>query len=264
MLVIKIGGSLDDTSALVREIATCEEPLVVVHGANRQMDSLATQLGHPPQTVTSERGQVSRYTDAAAMDHLLMAYCGLVNKRIVEQLQRHGRNAMGLSAMDARIAVGRRRERLRIKDGDKVRMLNDDFNGSIEEINAAPLQLFLEAGVLPVLSPPALSRDGYAINVDGDRLAMELAIALQADRLMIFSDTPGFLRDHRDETTVVKTIAVGDIPSHMESAMGRAGVKLTAAGHAVERGVGHVGLVDGRGTEPLAAALQGAGTWITR
>jgi len=119
------------------------------------------------------------------MDHFLMAYAGKQNKRIVERLRAWGRNAVGLTAMDGGIAIGRRKPDLRIKEGDKVKVLHGDHSGTIEVVEPRLLRLLLDHGYLPVLTPPAISRDGVAINVDGDRLAMEVACAVTADRLLI-------------------------------------------------------------------------------
>jgi len=107
MLVIKVGGSLTDLDPLLADVAAFKEPVLLVHGANKELNELSTRLGHPPRMVTSERGEVSRFTDATTMDHFLMAYAGKQNKRIVERLRALGANAVGLTAMDGGIAVGR-------------------------------------------------------------------------------------------------------------------------------------------------------------
>ncbi len=253
MLVIKIGGSLTDFDPLLRDIAACREPLVLVHGANKELNELSARLSHPPRMVTSERGEISRFTDAITMDHFLMAYAGKQNKRIVERLRAVGANAVGLTAMDGGIAIGRRKPHLRIKEGGKVKILHGDHSGSIERIEPKLLRLLLDNGYLPVITPPAISHEGVAINVDGDRLAMEIASALQAERLLIFADTPGFMRDVSDER--VERVA--------EYGTGRARVKLLAAAQAIRRGIKAVGLLDGRGEHPLMRAFEGAGTWVT-
>src|SRR6202140_3043483 len=174
VLVIKIGGSLTDFDPLLRDIAACQEPLVLVHGANKELNELSARLSHPPRMVTSERGEISRFTDAITMDHFLMAYAGKQNKRIVERLRALGANAVGLTAMDGGIAIGRRKPDLRIKEGGKVKILHGDHSGSIERIEPKPMRLLLDNGYLPVITPPAISHDGTAINVDGDRVAMEI------------------------------------------------------------------------------------------
>jgi acetylglutamate/LysW-gamma-L-alpha-aminoadipate kinase len=264
VLVIKIGGSLTNLDPLLEDVAACKEPLVLVHGANKELNELSTRLGHPPRMVTSERGEVSRFTDAMTMDHFLMAYAGKQNKRIVERLRALGANAVGLTAMDGGVAIGRRRPDIRVKEGEKVKILHGDHSGTIERIEPRLLTLLLEAGYLPVVTPPAISNDGVAINVDGDRLAMEIATALQAQRLLIVADTPGFMRDVNDERSVIPLIHLDEVDGVAEYGKGRARVKLLAAAQAVRRGIQAVGLLDGRGEHPLTKAFEGAGTWVTQ
>ncbi len=263
MLVIKIGGSLLHLDPLLTDISRCPEPMVLVHGANRELNELATHLGHPPRMATSERGEVSRFTDAVTMDHFLMAYAGKANKRIVERLRAQGVNAVGLTAMDGGMAVGRRKPDLRVREGGKVKVLHGDHSGTIERVEPKLLTLLLDHGYLPVLTPPAISHEGVAINVDGDRLAMEVAAALGAERLLIFADTPGFLRDPDDAASLVERIRRDEIDALFASARGRGRVKLLAAQRALQRGISAVGLVDGRRDRPLTDALEGAGTWIS-
>jgi len=262
--VVKIGGSLGVAEAgpLLAELAGFEGRLVVIHGAHLQLDRLAGRLGHPPRMVTSIRGEVTRYTDRETMDHFLMAYCGLVNKRLVERLRREGADAVGLCAMDGGIATGRRKPDLRIVEGNRQRLLHDNHAGTIESLDASLLRLLLDAGRLPVLTPPAISDRGEAINVDGDRLAAEVAIALGAQRLLILMNVPGLLRDPADEASLIPRLRPDEIEAHLPLAQGRARVKLLAARRALEGGVPTVVLGDGRGEHPLTQALRGSGTWI--
>ena len=132
------------------------------------------------------------------MDHFLMAYCGQVNKRLVQQLLACGVAAVGLSAMDCGMVRGRRRADLRVREGGRTLVLHGDHAGSIERIDTRLIDALLSAGTLPVICPPALGDDGVPINVDGDRLTAELAIALGAERMVIFSDANGFLADPLD------------------------------------------------------------------
>jgi acetylglutamate/LysW-gamma-L-alpha-aminoadipate kinase len=181
----------------------------------------------------------------------------------VERLRALGANAVGLTAMDGGIAIGRRKPDLRIKEGDKVKILHGDHSGSIERLEPKLLRLLLDNGYLPVITPPAISHEGVAINVDGDRLAMEIATALQAERLLIFADTPGFMRDISDERSVIPLIHLDEVERVSEYGKGRARVKLLAAAQAIRRGIKAVGLLDGRGEHPLMRAFEGAGTWVT-
>jgi acetylglutamate/LysW-gamma-L-alpha-aminoadipate kinase len=263
VLVIKIGGSLTDPAPLLDDIAAHRSPVVLVHGAHRVLDDLGARLGHAPRFVVSAHGATSRYTDATAMDHFLMAYCGLVNKRMVEQLQRRGMRAAGLAAMDGGMVTGRRRADLRIREHGRTVVLHGDHAGSIERVDTSLIGAFLDAGCTPVICPPALGHDGSPINVDGDRLAAELAIAVGAPRLIIFSDTAGLLADPDDPASTVAQASLDGIEGLRASARGRARAKLAGVERALRGGVDAVGLCDGRGSRPLHAALDGAGSWFT-
>jgi acetylglutamate/LysW-gamma-L-alpha-aminoadipate kinase len=235
---------------------------VLVHGANYELDQFMRRVGVEPRLVTSSTGQVSRFTDAETMDLFLAIYAGKVNKRLVEKLQTQGVNAVGLSGLDGGIARGRRKESIRIVENGKPKMLRGDYAGSIETIDTTLLNLLLDNGYLPVLTPPAVSDKGEAINVDGDKLAMEVALALKAEALLIFSNTPGLLRDVNDESSLIEHISLDGIEEGLGFAQGRMKKKVLAAAEAVRGGIGRVVFADARVEQPITKALAGAGTII--
>ena len=266
MLVIKIGGgaaiSEHGYGHFARDLATLDEPALVVHGGNAEFSQLSRDLGMPPRLVTSSSGRVSRYTDAATMDAMLMAYCGKVNKRLVATLQAAGVNAVGLSAIDGGLARGRRKPMLRGTEDGKTRVFRDDHAGTLEDVDVRLPRLLLANGYLPVLTPPALGDDGTPINVDGDKLALALAIALEADGLLFFSDTPGLLADRHDESTLIRELNAAAPEEALAAASGRMIVKVEAALGAITRGVGRVVFADGRAEAPVTRALAGEGTTV--
>jgi acetylglutamate/LysW-gamma-L-alpha-aminoadipate kinase len=114
-----------------------------------------------------------------------------------------------------------------------------------------------------VLTPPALALDeGLPINVDGDKLALELAIALGAEALLFFTDTPGLLRDREDESSLIREIDASNPEAALASAKGRMVVKVEAAIGAINRGVGRVVFADARVGQPVTKALLGQGTVV--
>ena len=266
MLVIKIGGgaAIGETgyTNFADDLAALAEPVVVVHGGNAEFSELSQQLGMPPRMITSSSGRVTRYTDAATMDVMLMTYCGKVNKRLVATLRAAGVNAVGLSAIDGGIAAGRRKPVLRGSEDGKSKVLREDHAGTLETIDPSLVRLLLQNGYTPVLTPPALGEAGVPINVDGDKLALELATALQVDGLLFFSDTPCLLRDRHDESSLIAEIDASSPNSALAAAAGRMVVKVEAALGAVDRGVGRVIFADGRIAHPIQAALNGQGTTV--
>jgi [amino group carrier protein]-L-2-aminoadipate/L-glutamate 6-kinase len=158
---------------------------------------------------------------------------------------------------------GHRRPDLRIREGGRTMVLHGDHAGSIEHVDTTLIGALLDAGCTPVICPPALGDDGSPINVDGDRLAAEMAIALGARRLIIFSDTAGLLADPDDPASAVAHRSLDSIDGLRTSARGRARAKLAGVERALRGGVESVGLCDGRGDHPMRAALDGAGSWFT-
>lgn len=270
MYVIKIGGGAAiDEAAYGRfaedlaELYADEIPFLVVHGGNAEFSKLSAALGMPPRMITSDKGRVSRYTDRETMEAMLMSYCGKVNKTIVAVFQQAGINAVGLSAIDGRIATGRRKPVLRGFEDGRAKVLRDDHAGTIEHVDITLLSLLLENGFVPVLTPPALAVDeGRAINVDGDKLALELAKRLSATHLLFFSDTPGLLADKDDETTLIREIDASDPAAALAAAKGRMMVKVETALKAIEQGVGQVIFADARAEHPVQRALASEGTRV--
>jgi len=203
MIVIKVGGGKDlNIDAVVADIVKLRaagKDLLLVHGGAETTNEVAEQLGHPPQFVTSESGYVSRRTDRRTLEIFEMVYCGQLNKMWVEKLQTQSVNAVGLSGLDGRIFEGKRKDKLRVRINDKRMVIRDDWTGTVERVNIDLLRLLLDAGYLPVLTPPGSSNNGEAINVDGDRAAAMAAAAFEAESLVILSNVPGLLRDFPDE-----------------------------------------------------------------
>lgn len=266
MIIVKLGGSggIDPTFTLddIAELGKTEE-LVFIHGANSKLDEMMRALGKEPRLVESKSGQISRFTDSETMDLMLAVYTGMVNKRLVEGLHQRGVNAVGLSAMDGRIASGPRKDTIRAIEDGKSKILRGDYAGSIKKVDPTLISLLASNGYLPVLTPPAISDDGEAINVDGDKLALQLAIELKADALIILSNTSGLLKDVNDADSLITEIDVSStesVESAMNSAAGRMKKKVQAGCDAVEAGIGKVVFANANTDKPVTSALNGKGT----
>ena len=266
MLIVKVGGGISiDHDQVARDIAWYVDSgkrMIVVHGGAEVTNEVATRLGHPPQFVTSESGMESRRTDRRTLEIFEMVYCGLLNKGWVERLQLRGVNAVGLSGLDGRIFEGRRKDKLRVRQGGRRMILRDDWTGTVERVNLALLETLLDRGYLPVLTPPASSDKGEAINVDGDRAAAALAVAVQASTLLILSDVPGLLERFPDEGSLIREISANDLERSMSFAQGRMKKKVLGAIESLRGEVGRVIFADGRIENPIRTALDGGGTHI--
>jgi len=141
-------------------------------------------------------------------------------------------------------------------------VLRDDYTGKVEQVNVTLLTSLLDSGYTPVLTPPALSFEGEAINVDGDRAAAATAIALEADALVILSNVPGLLENFPDESTLIRHIPASQLEAFMAVAQDRMKKKVMGAGEALSGGVARVIFADGRLDQPVRRALAGEGTVI--
>ena len=266
MLVVKVGGSegirLDAVCADVAELVRTGRELVLVHGGSHETNVISEKLGHPPRFVTSPSGFRSRRTDRRTLEIFEMVYCGKVNKGIVEKLQGLGVNAVGLSGVDGRLLEGNRKAAIRIVEDGRRKVLRDDYTGTVKRVNTELLDLLLAHGYLPVVSPPAISYEHEAVNVDGDRAAASIAVAMKADTLVILSNVPGLLREFPDEGTLIRRIPPERIEEYAAHAEGRMRIKILGAQEALREGVGKVILADGRVDSPVNAALAGEGTVI--
>jgi len=237
--VIKAGGSAgmdrDAVADLVAEVARSDE-IVLVHGASAETDRLAAALGHPQEQVTSPSGHSSRRTDRRTLEIFAMAALGVENFLYVEKLQQRGIDAVGLSGISGRLLVARKKD-VRAMQGDKTVLLRDDYTGKVEAVNLPMLTQFIGPGRVPVVAPLALSTEQQALNVDGDRVAAAIAIAIDADALIILTSVPGLLRDPGDPGTLVAETTLAEAES---LAQGRMKVKILAAREALEGGVDEV------------------------
>jgi acetylglutamate/LysW-gamma-L-alpha-aminoadipate kinase len=267
MIVVKAGGNGDlDMAAVCADIAELVqqgEQVVLVHGGSHETNVISEKLGHPPRFVTSVSGHVSRYTDRETLEIFAMVTAGRINKLLVERLQQLGINAVGLCGLDGRLLEGRRKSALRIVENGKRKVLRGDYSGRIERVNVTLLHTLLAAGYVPVVAPLAISHQGEALNVDGDRVAAAIGAALKARTLIILSNVPGLLRRFPDESTVIPHVPPGQAAEHLDRyAQGRMKKKLLGAIEALKDGVERVIIADGRVTQPLHRALAGQGTII--
>jgi acetylglutamate/LysW-gamma-L-alpha-aminoadipate kinase len=261
-LVVKIGGGAGvATSNIVQEVARCVadgERVVLLHGGSDLTNTLSQRLGHEIRMITSPGGMTSRYTDSETLRIFAMAV-GQINSELVALLQQQGVNAFGLSGVDGRLLLARRKAAIRsVTPEGRVRIVRDDYTGQIERVNGDLLRQLLAAGYTPVIAPLALSYEGERLNVDGDRAAAAVAVALQADTLAIMTNVPGLLADPADQSTLIRTICADQLDEAMRYAQGRMRKKLLGAQEALRGGVTRVCI----GSASLQAVLNGAGTTI--
>ena len=268
MIVVKLGGTEGvDFSAICQDAAEllCQgKKLILVHGGSSEANALGAALGTPPKMITSPSGYTSRYTDRKTLEIFLMSVNGKVNSLLTEQLQKLKVNAFGLCGLDGRLIQATRKEAIQSVDAErgKRKIIRDDYTGKIETINRELLQWLLNAGYLPVIAPVAVSEKGEALNVDADRAAAMVAVALQAEALILLTAVPGLMKKFPDESTLIRQLSQSQLAEAGEMAQGRMKKKILGAEEALKDGVRQVVIADGRIQNPISSALAGNGTVI--
>ena len=262
MFIVKIGGGeAINLEAIVADLASIEEPVVIVHGANTLRDRIAERMGYEKQVITSASGFSSVFSDQPAIDAILMAYSGLRNKRLVELCQRQGINAVGLTGLDGRLVQGQRNRGIRVEENGK-KLLKRDFSGKPRHINDELLKLLLEQGYTPVITIPIADEDGFAINSENDDIVTALQAALGAHTVIQLIEAPGLLEDFERPDSVIPRLDRDQLKQRVEQATGRIKRKLYALHKLCSIADTRVVIADGRIERPLSAALEGKGTSI--
>jgi len=266
LTVVKCGGNpavnaagiCSDIARLVHE----KHSILLVHGGSGEIGRLANRLGVTQRTLTAPDGVSTRHTDPDTLEVVVLALAGAVKPKLVSELSRHGVPAVGLTGMDGGILRARRKAAVRaVVDGRTV-LIRDNHSGRITTVKTELLETLLDAGYVPVISPPAIDEHDHAVNIDADRAAAALAAALGANQLLLLTGAPGVLADPDEPTSVQTTVQISPIGAPNPSVRGGMALKLIAAREALACGVAIVRIADGRTSEPVRRALAGAGTTV--
>jgi acetylglutamate kinase len=258
-VVVKYGGAAmvrhDLREAVFRDLALLAcvgvQP-VVVHGGGPEINQWLSRLSIEPRFHDG-----LRITDAATMEIVEMVLVGRVNKQIVNGLQLVGARAVGLAGCDGGLVRAR-------CFGDGSLGLVGDVAG----VDPSVLTPLLEAGYLPVISSVAPDRNGQAHNINADTVAGELAAALQAEKLVLLTDTPGILRDREDPASLIRHLGLAQARELIDSGVVAGGMtpKTECCIRALAQGVRAAHIVDGRVPHSLLLEVftdAGIGTMLS-
>ncbi|HQV88952.1 MAG TPA: acetylglutamate kinase [Nitrosomonas sp.] len=230
---------------------------VIVHGGGPQIDDMLKRVGKQGEFI-----QGMRVTDAETMDVVEMVLGGLVNKDIVNLINRHGGKAVGLTGKDGAFI---RAKKLLMEDRQAAgKWINIGQVGEIESIDPALIALLDTQDFIPVIAPIGVGIEGESYNINADLVAGKLAEILKAEKLILLSNIPGVLdkagnlltgltAQRVDELFADGTISGGMLP------------KIGSALDAVKKGVKSCHIIDGRVEHALLLEIltdQGVGTLI--
>ena len=262
--VVKIGGASGNAlEPLADEIAArtaSGERWIVVHGASGVMNDLCAERGVEIRMVTSPSGYRSRFVGERERELFREAALSY-GARIAEMLAARGVKAKQADPEREAYAIAKRKDFLRESVNGRIRILRGNYSGTVTKIDFAPLAAMLDAGVVPVVPPLALDGElSISLNIDGDRLAAQIAGAARADLMIILSNVPGLMKDINNPQSLITSgsLAQWDIIEHY--AEGNMKRKLVACKEALELSIPKVYLADGRVASPVANALEGRAT----
>ena len=259
-VVVKYGGNAMISDELRRAVISdlillhlVGIRVVVVHGGGPEITEMLRKIGKESRFVDG-----LRYTDGETMDVVQQVLCGKVNKDLVATLNRMGGRALGLCGMDAELFQA-------VQLSDKYGLV-----GEITGVDPKVVQDALAQGYIPVVSTVAQGTDGNtAYNINADTAAAKLAVALGAEKLVLLTDVRGLLRDPKDESTLIHSVGVSEIPGLIKDGIISGGMipKIDCAVEAVRSGVNSTVILDGRIPHSILIELlsdDGAGTMLVR
>jgi acetylglutamate kinase len=265
-LVIKYGGAAMEKADLSDRFAQdvvllklCGIDPVIVHGGGPKINQLLERLG-----VASEFIDGHRVTGDDEMSAVEMVLSGDVNKKIVAQIMRAGGKAVGISGRDGSLARAERHTLEKIVDG-KVSAVSLGRVGIVKPggVSAHVLTVLKQGGFIPVIAPVAFDDDGNSLNVNADTMAGAIAAALQAEKLLLLTDTPGVMEKSETLTRLTPT----DVQRLKAAGVISGGMipKVDCAVSAVENHVKAAHIIDGRVPNALLLEIftdSGVGTMI--
>ncbi|NET30119.1 acetylglutamate kinase [Okeania sp. SIO1I7] len=238
-IVVKYGGAAMKDSNLkdkvIRDIVLLScvgiRP-IVVHGGGPEINSWLGKLGIEPQFKDG-----LRVTDAPTMEVVEMVLVGRVNKEIVSLINQAGGRAVGLCGKDANLIKARPEGREGI-----------GFVGEVSNIKIDILQSLVDDGYIPVVSSVAADEKGQAYNINADTVAGEIAAAMDAEKLILLTDTAGILEDCHNPDSLIVKLDIQEARQLIEKGIVSGGMipKVNCCVRSLAQGVRAAHILDGR------------------
>ena len=265
--VIKVGGGLlaeptrllGDVAALSRLGIGC----ILVHGGGPQLDAAARQ-----RSLTTERIAGRRITSPELLQAACQVWRGELSLSLVSTLRQAGELAVGLSGADGGMLTAVRRPPQVVLDDSGERQTVDFGQvGDLIDFQGTLLESVLDAGLIPVVSPLAMSSDGELLNVNADTVAAKIAAGIGAAKLILLTTAPGILTHPADPSSALHWTDLEALQALESSGRLTGGMrpKLAAIRLALRDGVPRVHVIDGRKPGALLEEVfttEGCGTLV--
>ena len=246
IIVIKYGGSAMQDKNLEKEILKDIILLkyvgmkpVIVHGGGSEISEEMKKSNKTPQFING-----LRVTDEETMEIIEMVLTGKINTRLVAEINLHisegpgnGVKGIGLSGEDAQL--------LTVK---KHQISELGLVGEVENINPEILMILLEKNYIPVIATVGVDKEGVRYNINADTVAAQIAISLQAEKLIFLTDVDGIFKDSSNPSTIISSLNINKTKELIESGCVQKGMipKVEAAIQALKGGVKKIHLLNGK------------------
>ena len=246
IIVIKYGGSAMQDKNLEKEILKDIILLkyvgmkpVIVHGGGSEISEEMKKRNKTPQFING-----LRVTDEETMEIIEMVLTGKINTRLVAEINLpisegpgNGVKGIGLSGEDAQL--------LTVK---KHQISELGLVGEVENINPEILMILLEKNYIPVIATVGVDKEGVRYNINADTVAAQIAISLQAEKLIFLTDVDGIFKDSSNPSTIISSLNINKTKELIESGCVQKGMipKVEAAIQALKGGVKKIHLLNGK------------------
>jgi acetylglutamate kinase len=261
-IVIKYGGNAmtDDVlrEAFAQDVVFLRYAgirTVVVHGGGPQITAHLDKLG-----VESVFAGGLRVTTPETMQVVRMVLTGQVNREVINLINAHGPFAVGMSGEDAHLFTAERRGAM--VDGEEVDV---GLVGDVVDVEPGAVRSLLDDGRIPVVSTVARGTDGEIYNVNADTAAAALAIALEAEKLVVLTDVEGLYADWPNSDELISELSADDLELLLPTLSSGMVPKMEACLRAVRGGVPRAHVLDGRVPHSLLLEVftdEGVGTMV--
>lgn len=233
---------------------------VIVHGGGPQINETLKRYG-----IVSEFVRGMRVTDSETMSVVEMVLVGQVNKEVVGYLNQHGGKAVGLCGKDGNLLLSKKLLQEVTSENGTVEQVDIGYVGDVVKVNTDLIKTLEQGGYLPVIAPVGVGLEGESYNINADVVAGRVAAALNAEKLILLTDTPGVL--DKDKKLIQK-IKVAQIHGLIEDESITGGMipKVVCCAEALRDGVRKSHIIDGRMEHSVLLEIftdVGIGTEIT-
>lgn len=260
VVVIKYGGSamLDPkiNETIIQDMVLLKSVglrPVIVHGGGPEINQVLNKMA-----IESSFIDGLRVTTKETVEVVEMVLAGKVNKKIVSMIHEQGGSAVGLTGKDGQMIEAKKLEKEGIDLG---------FVGEITKVHTKLINTLIEGDFIPVIAPIGTDKEGHMYNINADYVAVAVAGALNAQKLVFLTDVEGVLKDKEDPSSLISYLSKREAVEYLEDGTIKGGMipKVTCCLEAIDKGVEMVHILDGRVQHALILEIythKGIGTML--